>query len=121
IFSALAIIVSCLGLLGLISFESGRRTKEIGIRKVLGATSLEIVHLFNKKLFLLLGISSVIAWIIGYFWLTKWLQNFAFRIHLNALFFILSGLLATLIALLTFSFLSLKAANANPVESLKYE
>ncbi|HPR18904.1 MAG TPA: hypothetical protein PLD62_11725, partial [Candidatus Cloacimonadota bacterium] len=102
IFSALAIIVSCLGLLGLISFESGRRTKEIGIRKVLGATPLEIVHLFNKKLFLLLGISSVIAWIIGYFWLTRWLQNFAFRIHLNVLFFILSGLLATLIALLTF-------------------
>ncbi|MDO9576485.1 MAG: ABC transporter permease [Candidatus Cloacimonadales bacterium] len=121
ILSVLAIIISSLGLLGLISFEANRRTKEIGIRKVLGATPLEIITLFNKELLLLLGISSVIAWIAGYYWLTNWLQNFAFRIQISGWYFILSGLIAAFFALFTFSFLAFKAANANPVKALKYE
>ncbi len=121
IFSVLAILISGLGLLGLISFEANSRTKEIGIRKVLGATSLEIIYLFNKELFILLGISSVIAWILGYSMLSKWLQNFAFRIQIGVWQFALSGLITAFIALFSFSFLAYKAANANPVEALKYE
>ena len=121
IFSVLAIFISGLGLLGLISFEVNRRTKEIGIRKVLGATPLEIVNLFNKELFILLGISSVIAWILGYYLLSGWLQNFAFRIQIGVWHFVLSGFITAFIALFTFSFLAYKAANANPVDALKYE
>ena len=121
IFSVLAIIISSMGLLGLISFEVNRRTKEIGIRKVLGATPLEIINLFNKELFVLLGISSVIAWILGYYLLSGWLQNFAFRIQIGVWHFVLSGFITAFIALFTFSFLAYKAANSNPVEALKYE
>jgi putative ABC transport system permease protein len=121
IFSVLAIFISGLGLLGLISFEVNRRTKEIGIRKVLGATPLEIIHLFNKELFILLGISSVIAWIFGYYLLSGWLQNFAFRIQIGVWHFVLSGFITAFIALFTFSFLAYKAAITNPVEALKYE
>ncbi|MFC1897986.1 ABC transporter permease, partial [Candidatus Cloacimonadota bacterium] len=121
IFSILAILVSSLGLLGLISFEANRRTKEIGIRKVLGASPLEIINLFNKEIIILICTSSVIAWIIGYFWLTSWLQNFAFRIEINSVYFILSTLITAFLALITFSALAYKAASANPVESIKHE
>ena len=121
IFSILAIIISGLGLLGLISFEANRRTKEIGIRKVLGASPLEIVHLFNKEIFVLLGISSIIAWSLGYFMLNNWLQNFAYRINLDLWYFALSTIITAFIALFTFSSLAFKAANSNPVDALKYE
>ncbi len=121
VFSVLAILVSSLGLLGLISFEANRRTKEIGIRKVLGATPLEIIRLFNKEIVILISISAVFAWVIGYFWLIEWLQNFAFRIEIKPIYFILSGIVTALLALLTFSILAYKAAMANPVKALKYE
>ncbi|MCD4819350.1 MAG: FtsX-like permease family protein [Candidatus Cloacimonetes bacterium] len=121
IFSVLAILISALGLLGLISFEANRRTKEIGIRKVLGASPLEIIKLFNKELIVLLGISSVISWTLGYFLLNNWLRNFAFRINMSWWQFALSTIITAFIALFTFSFLAYKAANSNPVEALKYE
>jgi putative ABC transport system permease protein len=121
VFSVLAIFISLLGLIGLISFEANRRIKEIGIRKVLGATSFEIIRLFNREIIILISVSSFFAWIIGYFWLSSWLQNFAFRIDINVVYFILSGMITALLALLTFSILAFKAANANPVKALKYE
>ncbi|MDD3050001.1 MAG: ABC transporter permease [Candidatus Cloacimonetes bacterium] len=121
ILSALAIFISILGLVGLISFEAGRRFKEIGIRKVLGASVLQIFHIFNKELFVLLGISSIIAWICGYFIFTDWLQNFAFRIDLSWKYFLLATLITGFVSLLTFSLLVIKSANSNPVEALKYE
>jgi len=121
ILSVLAIFISVLGLIGLISFEAGRRFKEIGIRKVLGASVLQIFHIFNKELFILLGISSVIAWICGYFIFTDWLQNFAFRIDLSWKYFFLATLITSFVSLLTFSLLVIKSANSNPVEALKYE
>ena len=98
-----------------------KRTKEIGIRKVLGASVLGILGLLNKEYIKWIVIANIFAWPIAYFTLSKWLQNFAYRTDLTIWQFLASGLLTLLIALLTMSWQAIRAAIANPVESLRYE
>ncbi len=120
-FSFLAIVVACLGLYGLALFTAERRTKEVGIRKVLGASTHEIVVTLSKEFMKWVIIANVIAWPIAYYAMNKWLQNFAYKIEVVPWMFLLSGIVVLVIALLTVSFHAIKAATANPVESLRYE
>ncbi len=119
--SGLAIFIACLGLFGLASFSVERRTKEIGVRKVLGASVASIVGLLSKDFLKLVLIANLLSWPAAYFAMHKWLQNFAYRIDPNWWIFALAGGLALLIALLTVSTQAIKAALANPVEALRYE
>ena len=121
IFSGLAILIACLGLFGLAAFTTQQRTKEIGIRKILGASVSGIVCLLSKDFLKLVLVANLIAWPIAYYAMNQWLQSFAYRIDLGISTFILSGLIALLIALLTVSYQAIKAARANPVEALRYE
>jgi putative ABC transport system permease protein len=121
IFALLGIFVACLGLFGLSCFMAEQRTKEIAIRKVHGAKVLNIISLQIEDFIKWIFSAVIIAWPIVYFITTKWLQSFAYRIALDVWIFILSGLAAFLIALLTVSYQSIKAATANPVDSLRYE
>ncbi len=120
-FSCLAIIISCMGLWGLALHTVNNRTKEIGIRKVLGASVPSIITLLSKDFILLVLIAFVVAFPVAWFVMYKWLQDFAYQIELGAGVFILSGLLAIAIALFTVSYQSLKAALVNPVKSLRNE
>jgi putative ABC transport system permease protein len=120
-FSLLAIIISCFGLIGLSSFMAERRTKEIGIRKINGAKSVEIFSLLSGEYIIWVLISIIIACPIAWYAMHKWLQNFAYRISISWWVFVLAGLLAILIALLTVSWQSFRAASKNPVEALRYE
>jgi putative ABC transport system permease protein len=120
-FSFLAIIISCLGLLGLSLFMTERRTKEIGIRKANGAKAIEIFSLLSKEYILWVLISILIASPIAWYAMHKWLQNFAYRININGWVFALSGIIALLIALATVGLQSYRAAGKNPVEALRYE
>ncbi len=121
IFSLLAIFIAALGLLGLASFSAEQRTKEVGIRKVMGATVSSVMTILSKEILWLMLFATIISWPLGYFFMKDWLQNFAFRIELNPLIFVLSTLLALLIAILTVSIRTFRAAVANPVNSLRYE
>jgi putative ABC transport system permease protein len=121
IFSFLAIFIACLGLLGLSAFVTEQRTKEIGIRKVLGASIPEIVALLSRESAKWVLIANVIAWPAAYYTMDRWLQNFAYKTSDGVWIFVISGGAALLIALLTVSFHAIKAAMANPVESLRYE
>jgi len=120
-FTIIAIFIASLGLFGLVSFSAERRTKEIGIRKVLGAQISNITWLLSKEFLFLVCIANIIAWPIAYYFMNKWLQNFAYRINIGLGIFLASGMIALVIALLTVSFQSIKAATANPVDSLRYE
>jgi putative ABC transport system permease protein len=120
-FSFLAIIISCLGLIGLSSFMTERRTKEIGIRKANGARAIEIFALLSGEYMIWVSISILIACPIAWFAMNKWLQNFAYRIHTGWQVFALAGAVALIIAQLTVSYQSFKAAGKNPVKSLRYE
>ena len=120
-FALLAIFISCLGLFGLASFMAEQRTKEIGIRKILGASVSGIVNLLSKDFAKWIIISNIIAWPIAYFAMRSWLQNFAYRTNIHLWVFLVSGALAFGIAVLTMSCQSVKAAVANPVDSLRYE
>jgi ABC-type antimicrobial peptide transport system permease subunit len=120
-FSFLAIIISCLGLIGLSSFMAERRTKEIGIRKANGAKSNEIFILLSKEYIIWVLISIIIASPIAGYFMNKWLQNFAYRSNMNVWLFVLAGVIALIVALLTVGFQSYKAAAKNPVEALRYE
>jgi putative ABC transport system permease protein len=120
-FSTLAIFIGCLGLFGLISFEAQQRTKEIGIRKVLGASASNLIILLSKDFLKLVLISNLIAWPVAYYAMNQWLQDFAYRINLNVGTFIISGLIVLCIALFTISYQAIKAARANPIDSLHYE
>jgi putative ABC transport system permease protein len=121
IFSVLTIFIACLGLLGLAAFSAEQRTKEIGIRKVLGASVPNLVALLSKDFSKWVILANLIAWPVAYFAMNKWLQDFAYRIDLSWWVFALAGGVALLIALLTVSTQAIKAALANPVESLRYE
>jgi len=119
--TSLTIFISCLGLFGLVSFSFAQRTKEIGIRKVLGASAESIVSLLTRELFKLIFFANLIAWPIAYYAMSKWLQNFAYRIDIGWWAFLLAGIMVLAIALITVSYISIKASLANPVESLRYE
>lgn len=121
VFAVVAILISCLGLLGLATFTAQVKTKEIGIRKVLGASVAGIAGMLNREFIKLIIIAFVIATPITWWLMSKWLQDFAYRIHIGWWVFALAGLLSVLIALLTVSFQSIKAALANPVKSLRTE
>ena len=121
IMAILAILISCMGLFGLAAITTEKKTKEIGIRKVLGASEIQITTLLSKNFALLIGISFLIASPATYWLLFKWLQNFAYRITINPLWFLAGGLLALSIALLTISHHTLRSARANPVKALRYE
>ncbi len=120
-FTVLAIFISCLGLFGLSLFMAEQRTKEVGIRKTLGATVSHIVGLMSRDFLILVGVANLVSWPVSYFIMNKWLQNFAYRIDLELWIFALAACLALFIALLTISFQTIKAATANPVDSLRYE
>jgi putative ABC transport system permease protein len=121
IFSVLAMLISCLGLWGLITFAAQQRTKEIGIRKVLGATVPNIVGLLTRDFIVLVCIAIVIAVPLAYWGIQKWLQDFAFRIDIGWAAFVIAGAAAILIALITVSFQAIRAAIANPVKSIRTE
>jgi len=121
IFAILSIFISCLGLLGLASYTVEQRIREIGIRKVLGASINGVIHLLVKELIGWIAIANVIAWPIAYFLMEKWLEGFAYRYRLTWTLFVQSGVMVLLVALLTVGFQTLKAATANPLDSLKYE
>lgn len=120
-FTVLAIFISCMGLLGLVCLFTEQKTKEIGVRKVLGATDSGIVVMLSKDFAKWILLANIIAWPIAFYAMNKWLQNFAYRIDLTIWPFLLSALLALLIALFTVSWQAVRAARANPVESLRYE
>jgi len=120
-FSLIAITIAGLGLFGLAAFSAEQRTKEVGVRKVLGATVPGIASLLSRELVKLVLLANVLAWPVAYFAMNKWLQNFAYRISIEWWVFLLAGGLALLIALLTVSTQAIRAALANPVESLRYE
>jgi len=120
-FAILAILIASLGLFGLITFAAEQRVKEIGIRKVLGADVTNIVTMISKDFMKLVLIASVIAFPVAWWAMNKWLQDFAYRVGIGWWVFVVAGCVATLIALVTVSFQSVKAAMANPVESLRTE
>jgi putative ABC transport system permease protein len=120
-FALLAIIIACLGLFALSSFMIVQRTKEIGVRKVLGASISNVVFILSKDFLILVVVSNVIAWPVAYYVMNKWLQDFAYRIHISWWMFLLAGGLALMISLLTIGWQAIRAATANPVESLRYE
>jgi len=120
-FAILAIFIACLGLFGLATFSAEQRTKEIGIRKVLGASVLQITTLLSKDFLKLVLIAFVIASPIAYYFMDKWLADFAYRITISWWIFALAGVSAISIALFTVSWQSIKAALTNPVKSLRSE
>lgn len=120
-FAFLAIVIGCLGLFGLSSFLAEQRTKEIGIRKVLGSSVSSIVVLLCRRFFGLIAIANVLAWPIAFFSMHKWLQNFPYPVKMGIGTFILTAAFAFLIASFTVGFQSIRAARANPVDSLRYE
>ena len=121
LFTGLAILVACMGLFGLASFTTLQRTKEIGIRKVLGASVISILKLLYREFAFLLLIAFVIAIPLAWFTTSNWLQGYAFRINIHWLYFVFPFIFMVAIALITVSFQSIKAAIANPVKSLRTE
>jgi putative ABC transport system permease protein len=120
-FAFLAVFIACLGLFGLASFVVEQRTKEIGIRKVLGASVASITNSLCKEFIRLVILAMLIAWPLAYLAAHDWLEDFAYRISLGPAVFLLTGLLALVIALLTVSFQAVRAARANPADALQYE
>jgi len=121
VFAFIAIFIACLGLFGLSAFSISQRIKEIGVRKVLGASTAGIVGLLSKDFLKLVGIATVIAFPIAWFAMHNWLQDFAYRISMPWWIFILAGIIAAAVALVTISFQAIKAALSNPVKSLRTE
>jgi putative ABC transport system permease protein len=120
-FSLLSVVIACLGLFGLASYTTEQKTKEIGIRKVLGASIPGIMAMTAREFLKWILVANLLAWPIAYFVMSKWLQDFAYKVSIGPLVFLLSACLTLLIAVLTVSYHSLKAALANPVDSLRYE
>ncbi len=120
-FTVLAIFISCLGLFGLASFVAEQRTKEIGVRKVLGASVFSLWQLLSKEFFMLVNISLLIAIPVAYYFMHNWLQNYTYRTDISWWVFTVAGISALLVTLLTISYQSVKAALMNPVKSLRTE
>ena len=121
IFTLIAISIACLGIIGLASYMTENRTKEIGVRKVLGATVVDISVLISKQFIITVIIANIIAWPVTFYAADKWLQGLAYRTGIDVWVFILAAILSISLALITTSFQSLKAALANPVQSLRHE
>ncbi|HEY4611615.1 MAG TPA: FtsX-like permease family protein, partial [Bacteroidota bacterium] len=121
VFAGFAVVIACLGLFALTAFTAEQRTKEIGVRKVLGATVSAIVALLSKDFLALVAIGFLVGAPVSYIGLSEWLQNFAYRIDLGYEYFLLAGVTMLVIALATVSFQAIRAALANPVEALRYE
>ncbi|MGE5812295.1 MAG: FtsX-like permease family protein, partial [Ignavibacteria bacterium] len=120
-FTWLAIFIACLGLFGLASYMTEQRTKEIGIRKVLGASIANIFILTTNQFLILVALANIIAWPLAYLFMNKWLQDFAYRVEIRFTTFFIAAFLTLIIALLTVGYQAVKAAVANPVKSLRYE
>jgi putative ABC transport system permease protein len=121
VFAGLAVFIGCLGLYGLASFTVERRTKEIGIRKVLGSSISRVVKMLLKEYLLLLVEANLVAWPVAYFIMKNWLQDFAYRTPLSVIIFISSGVITLALALVTVAYQAIKAALADPVKTLRYE
>jgi putative ABC transport system permease protein len=121
VFAGFAIFIGCLGLFGLAAFTAEQRTKEIGIRKVLGATSPNIIQLMTREFVILIAVANVIAWPVAFWVMKGWLKDFSYRVSLNVWVFVGAGLLTLMIALLTVSYQAVKAALSDPATSLRYE
>ncbi len=121
IFGAFAIFISCLGLFGLASYTAEQKTKEVGIRKVLGASVSSIILLLSKQLAKWILLANVIAWPVSYLMMSRWLNEFAYRIHIGVGIFVLSGFVALLLAVITVGCQATRAAVANPVDAIRYE
>ena len=121
LFAALAIVISCLGLFGLAAYTAERRTKEIGIRKVLGASVVSITSLLSKDFLQLVILSCLIAFPVAYWRMTLWLKDYQYRIEMQWWVYLVAGALAIIIALVTISFQTIRAALTNPVKSLRSE
>lgn len=120
-FMLLSIGLVCMGLVGIATYSAQLRTKEIGIRKVLGASVPSIVGLLSTDFVKYVLVANIVAWPVAYYFMNKWLQNFAYRIDLTVWPFLMAGLSALVIALITVSFRTVRAATVNPVVTLKYE
>ncbi|MCP4728163.1 MAG: FtsX-like permease family protein [bacterium] len=120
-FTFLAIFISCLGLFGLAAYMTEQRTKEIGIRKALGASLSHIFGLLSKELIFLVTAANLVAWPLAYYFMTNWMQQFEYRMDIGLTTFVIAGLFAVVIAVVTISFQVLKASGTNPVDSLRYE
>ena len=120
-FSILAVLVACLGLFGLAAFLAEQRTKEIGVRKVLGASVPSILLMLSKEFIKWVIIANIVAWPLTYYFMNKWLEDFAYRTDIGIWVFVISGVSTLIIALITVSFQTVKAALSNPIKSLRYE
>jgi len=120
-FTVLAVLIACLGLFGLASFTAEQRTKEIGIRKVLGASVSQVTYLLCREFFLLVFLANILAWPLAYFGMKSWLENYAYRTDLSWMIFVAAMALALVVALASVSFQALRAAVTNPAKALKYE
>ena len=120
-FSVIAILIACLGLFGLTAFTTEQRTKEIGIRKILGASINNITSMLSKQFVVLVLLANIIAFPVAYYFMNKWLQNFAYKVNLNIWTFLFVGTISVLIAFLTISFQAIKASIENPINSLRSE
>lgn len=121
VFAVLAIVIGCLGLFGLSSFTALQKTREIAIRKVLGSSILNIIHLLSREFLILVGVAVIIASPIVYLFMEEWLSNYPYRIEINLLSFLLTGLAVVVIAIVTIGYHTIKSATANPVDALNYE
>jgi putative ABC transport system permease protein len=121
LFAILAIVISCLGLFGLAAYTAEQRTKEIGIRKVLGASATSITSLLSRDFLVLVVLANIIAWPVAWYGMSRWLENFAYHTELSVWIFLASGIAALAVALFTVSYQSVKAATVNPVKSLRSE
>jgi putative ABC transport system permease protein len=121
LFSGLAILIACLGLFGLATFNAMQRVKEIGIRKVMGASLAHILTLLSKEIFVLILVANLIAWPVAWYMMAKWLDTFAYRINMSIVLFIIAAVAGLLIALITVSSQTIKTAMTNPAKTLRYE
>jgi putative ABC transport system permease protein len=119
--ATLAILISCMGLFGLVTITTATRIKEIGIRKALGATEFQITAMLSRNFMTLILVSFVLVCPITWWALSSWLEEFAYRVSINPLLFLLGGIIALGIALATISYHTIKSARANPVKALRYE
>ena len=119
--SFFSILISCMGLIGIMTLATSRRVKEIGIRRVLGAPAIKICSLLTGKYLFLVALSNLIAWPLGYFFMSKWLNSYAYRTKIDAGIFLLAGFLTLIVSTATIGIQVFKAASANPVDSLRYE